>query len=82
MIIVFSYVFAVIISVIIAVVLYPISFVFWIVGKIGSAVGYIADGLFHISNSMIRKLWKDINNTTIVKNDTEIVKQEDRQETE
>ncbi len=69
MVIVLSYIIAVIITIILAIMLYPISAIFFIIGKIGYVLGRLANFIFSHTNSGIKKLWSDIKHTKIVRDD-------------
>lgn len=62
-----SYVIAVIITIILAILLYPISAVFFVIGKIGSILGLLADFIFSHTNSAIKNLWEDIRHTKVIR---------------
>lgn len=69
MIVVLSYIFAFILTMIIACVMYPIAAIFFVFGKIGYFVDKISRVVFSAVNRVIRYLWSDLANSTIIKQD-------------
>lgn len=58
-----------IITVVLAIILYPISGVFFVIGRIGYVLGQLADYIFTKTNFIIKKLWADIKHTRVVRDD-------------
>lgn len=67
-----SYIIAVILTIVLAIILYPISALFFIIGKIGYVLGNLADFIFNHTNSGIKKLWSDVMHTRMVRDDVVI----------
>lgn len=78
MVILLSYFISIVITVVLATILYPISAIFFIIGKVGHVLGKLADYIFSHANSTIAKLWSDIKHTKVVReNDTMDAKADD-----
>lgn len=60
MVMVLSVIIAVIISAALAIVLYPITIIFWIVGKVGEITGKIGTAMFKFTTKIMKGLWSDI----------------------
>lgn len=67
MVVIFSKILAIILTVILACALYPIAAIFYVIGLFGM----IGDTLFKWTNNVIKKLWGDLKNEKILKDDTQ-----------
>lgn len=58
-----SFVIACILTFLMVIILYPVAGFFWLIGKVGKAIGLVSDWIFEHANVAIKRLWSDLKST-------------------